>query len=84
MREQVVIGAGATRVILQVLHAVTSGREDGDDVADVDGYPILAQMARLIGAVALDAHGHPIDAMAMRRARAGGHGVPTAQPDRHR
>ena len=34
--EQVVIGAGATGVILQVLFAVTEpGREDRDDVADV-------------------------------------------------
>ena len=46
--EQVVIGAGATGVILQVLHAVTS---PGDKMVmtspTFDGYPIFAQMARL-------------------------------------
>ena len=33
--EQVVTGAGATGVVMQVLHAVTSPVTDGDDVADV-------------------------------------------------
>ncbi len=65
--EQVVIGAGATGVILQVLHAVTS---PGDSIVvttpTFDGYPIFAQMARLVAVtVALDAHGHhDLDAMA--------------------
>src|SRR6478752_4857845 len=45
--EQVVIGVGATGVILQVLHAVT---EPGDRIVmtspTFDGYPIFAQMTR--------------------------------------
>jgi histidinol-phosphate aminotransferase len=71
--EQVVIGAGATGVILQVLHAVTS---PGDRMVlaspTFDGYPIFAQMARLISVtVALDAHGHhDLDAMADAAERA--------------
>ena len=65
--EQVVIGAGATGVIMQVLHAVTS---PGDRMVmtspTFDGYPIFAQMARLVSVtVALDQHGHhDLDAMA--------------------
>ncbi len=65
--EQVVIGAGATGVIMQVLSAVTS---PGDRIVmtspTFDGYPIFAQMARLISVtVALDEHGHhDLDAMA--------------------
>lgn len=65
--EQVVIGAGATGVIMQVLSAVTS---PGDRMVmtspTFDGYPIFAQMARLVSVtVALDAHGHhDLDAMA--------------------
>ncbi|RAV17277.1 aminotransferase [Mycolicibacterium sp. GF69] len=71
--EQVVIGAGATGVIMQVLHAVTS---PGDTIVlsspTFDGYPIFAQMARLKSvAVALDAHGHhDLDAMAAAAADA--------------
>lgn len=71
--EQVVIGAGATGVILQVLHAVTS---PGDTIVmaspTFDGYPIFAQMARLKSVtVALDAHGHhDLDAMATAAADA--------------
>jgi histidinol-phosphate aminotransferase len=58
--EQVVIGAGATGVVLQVLNAVTS---PGDRIVltspTFDGYPIFAQMARLTPvSVPLDAHGH--------------------------
>src|ERR1700709_216348 len=45
--DQVVIGAGATGVVLQVLHAVTS---PGDTIVmtspTFDGYPIFAQMGR--------------------------------------
>ncbi len=71
--EQVVIGVGATGVILQVLHAVTS---PGDRMVmtspTFDGYPIFAQMARLESVtVALDAHGHhDLDAMADAAAHA--------------
>lgn len=65
--EQVVLGAGATGVALQVLHAVSS---PGDRIAmaapTFDGYPIFAQMARLISVtVPLDEHGHhDLDALA--------------------
>ncbi len=65
--EQVVLGAGATGVALQVLHAVT---EPGDRIVltepTFDGYPILAQIAKLISVtVPLDAHGHhDLNAMA--------------------
>ena len=65
--EQVVIGAGATGVVLQVLNAVTS---PGDRIVltspTFDGYPIFAQMNRLISvSVPLDAHGHhDLDALA--------------------
>jgi histidinol-phosphate aminotransferase len=65
--EQVVIGAGATGVILQVLHAVTSpGEKMVMTSPTFDGYPIFAQMARLESVtVALDVHGHhDLDAMA--------------------
>ncbi len=65
--DQVVIGAGATGVVLQVLHAVTS---PGDTMVmtspTFDGYPIFAQMAKLRSVtVPLDRHGHhDLDAMA--------------------
>jgi histidinol-phosphate aminotransferase len=65
--EQVVLGAGATGVVMQVLHAVTA---PGDRIVltspTFDGYPILAQMARLMSMVIpLDEHGHhDLDAMA--------------------
>src|SRR5258707_5881561 len=65
--EQVVIGVGATGVILQVLHAVTSpGEKIVMTSPTFDGYPIFAHMARLESVtVALDAHGHhDLDAMA--------------------
>ena len=71
--EQVVIGAGATGVILQVLLAVTS---PGDKMVmtspTFDGYPIFAQMARLESvSVALDVHGHhDLDALAGAAAHA--------------
>jgi histidinol-phosphate aminotransferase len=71
--EQVVIGAGATGVILQVLHAVTSpGEKIVMTSPTFDGYPIFAQMARLEPVtVALDAHGHhDLDAMADAAAEA--------------
>ncbi|EKF24932.1 aminotransferase class I and II family protein [Mycolicibacterium hassiacum DSM 44199] len=58
--EQVVLGVGATGVIMQALHAVTA---PGDTVVltspTFDGYPILARLARLRSvAVPLDAGGH--------------------------
>ena len=65
--EQVVIGVGATGVIMQVLNAVTS---PGDKMVmtspTFDGYPIFAHMARLESVtVRLDEHGHhDLDAMA--------------------
>jgi histidinol-phosphate aminotransferase len=65
--EQVILGAGATGVVMQVLHAVTS---PGDRIVltcpTFDGYPIFAQMARLDPVtVPLDVHGHhDLDAMA--------------------
>jgi histidinol-phosphate aminotransferase len=71
--EQVVIGVGATGVIMQVLRAVTS---PGDQMVmtspTFDGYPIFAQMARLVSVtVELDQHGHhDLDAMADAAARA--------------
>ena len=46
--QQVVLGAGASGVVMQVLHAVT---QPGDRIVlsepTFDGYPIFAQMARL-------------------------------------
>jgi histidinol-phosphate aminotransferase len=65
--EQVVIGVGATGVIMQVLNAVTSpGEKIVMTSPTFDGYPIFAQMARLESVtVGLDAHGHhDLDAMA--------------------
>ena len=65
--EQVVLGAGASGVIMQVLHAVT---RPGDRIVfsepTFDGYPIFAQMARLTAVtVPLDECGHhDLEAMA--------------------
>jgi histidinol-phosphate aminotransferase len=58
--QQVVLGPGASGVVMQVLHAVT---HPGDRMVlsepTFDGYPIFAQMARLTPVtVPLDAHGH--------------------------
>jgi histidinol-phosphate aminotransferase len=58
--DQVVLGAGATGVVLQALQALTT---PGDAIAmaspTFDGYPIIAQMARLNPVlVPLDANGH--------------------------
>jgi histidinol-phosphate aminotransferase len=64
---QVVLGAGSTGVVLQILHAVT---HPGDRIVltqpTFDGFPIIAQMARLEQVtVPLDGHGHhDLDAMA--------------------
>ena len=71
--EQVVVGAGATGVLMQVLGAVTS---PGDTIVmsspTFDGYPILAGMSRLRAVtIPLDAHGHhDLDAMADAAAQA--------------
>ncbi len=71
--EQVVIGVGATGVIMQVLGAVTSpGEKMVMTSPTFDGYPIFAQMARLVSVtVPLDGHGrHDLDAMADAAAQA--------------
>lgn len=65
--EQVVLGAGATGVVLQVLAAVT---QPGDRIVltspTFDGYPIVAHIAKLVSvSLPLDAHGHhDLDALA--------------------
>ena len=65
--EQVVLGAGASGVVMQVLHAVT---RPGDRIVfsepTFDGYPIFARMARLTAVtVPLDERGHhDLEAMA--------------------
>lgn len=65
--EQVVLGAGASGVVMQVLHAVT---RPGDRIVfsepTFDGYPIFARMARLRAVtVPLDERGHhDLEAMA--------------------
>ena len=65
--EQVVLGAGASGVVMQVLHAVT---RPGDRIVfsepTFDGYPIFTQMARLTSVtVPLDERGrHDLEAMA--------------------
>ncbi|MDT5050103.1 MAG: histidinol-phosphate aminotransferase [Mycobacterium sp.] len=65
--EQVVLGAGASGVVMQVLHAMT---RPGDRIVfsepTFDGYPIFARMARLTAVtVPLDKRGHhDLEAMA--------------------
>lgn len=71
--DQVVLGAGATGVVMQVLHAVTSpGDRMVMSLPTFDGYPIFAHMARLESVtVALDGHGHhDLDSMATAAANA--------------
>jgi histidinol-phosphate aminotransferase len=71
--EQVVLGAGASGVVMQVLHAVT---RPGDRIVmsepTFDGYPIFARMARLTSVtVPLAERGHhDLDAMAQAAADA--------------
>jgi histidinol-phosphate aminotransferase len=71
--EQVVLGAGASGVVMQLLHAVT---RPGDRIVlsdpTFDGYPIFARMARLQSVtVPLDERGyHDLDAMAEAAASA--------------
>ena len=79
--EQIVLGAGATGVIMQVLHAVT---EPGDRIVltspTFDGYPIFAAMARLVPeTVPLDEHGHH-DLTAMGDAASGAKVVVLCRP----
>ncbi|TDH48090.1 aminotransferase class I/II-fold pyridoxal phosphate-dependent enzyme [Mycobacterium eburneum] len=72
--EQVVLGAGATGVVMQVLHGLT---RPGDRIVlsypTFDGYPIFTQLARLVSVpVPLDRRGHhdlPAMADAAQRAR---------------
>src|ERR1700757_497955 len=72
--DQVVLGAGASGVVMQVLHAVT---QPGDRIVlsdpTFDGYPIFARMARLTAVtVPLDERGHnDLEAMAEAAADAG-------------
>ncbi len=79
--EQIVIGAGATGVVMQILHALT---DPGDCIVithpTFDGYPICAQMARLKAVeVPLDQNGrHDLDAMA--DAAAGARAVVLCRP----
>jgi histidinol-phosphate aminotransferase len=58
--EQIILGAGATGVVMQVLHAVTApGQRIVLATPTFDGYPIFAQMARLVSdTVPLDRYGH--------------------------
>src|ERR1700742_1117573 len=70
--DQVVLGAGASGVVMQVLHAVT---RPGDRIVfsepTFDGYPIFARMARLESiTVPLDKRGHH-DLAAMAEASVG-------------
>lgn len=80
---QVVVGTGATGVIMQVLQGVT---QPGDAMVmaapTFDGYPIFAQIARLRSVtVPLDAYGHhDLDAMAEAVAAAGARVVVVCRP----
>jgi histidinol-phosphate aminotransferase len=79
--EQVVLGAGATGVVMQVLHAVT---RPGDRIVfsqpTFDGYPIFAEMARLTAVtVPLNQHGHH-DLAAMAEAAADARVVVLCRP----
>jgi histidinol-phosphate aminotransferase len=71
--EQLVVGVGATGVIMQVLRTVTSpGEKIVMTSPTFDGYPIFAHMARLESVtVPIDAHGHhDLDALAAAAAHA--------------
>src|ERR1700734_3918584 len=79
--EQVVLGAGASGVVMQVLHAVT---RPGDRIVfstpTFDGYPIFAQMARLTPVtVPLDQYGYQ-DLVAMAEAAADARVVVLCRP----
>jgi histidinol-phosphate aminotransferase len=80
--EQVVLGAGASGVVMQVLHAVT---RPGDRIVlsepTFDGYPIFAEMAHLTAVtVPLDRRGHH-DLTAMAEAAASAGVVVLCRPD---
>jgi histidinol-phosphate aminotransferase len=79
--EQVVLGAGASGVTMQVLHAVTlPGERIVLSQPTFDGYPIFAQMARLTPVtVPLDKHGHQ-DLAAMAEAAVGASVVVLCRP----
>jgi histidinol-phosphate aminotransferase len=65
--DQVVLGPGASGVVMQVLHAVTRpGNRIVMSQPTFDGYPIFAEMARLTSVtVPLDKYGHQdLEAMA--------------------
>jgi histidinol-phosphate aminotransferase len=79
--EQVILGAGASGVVMQVLHAVT---RPGDRIVfsapTFDGYPIFAQMARLTPVtVPLDQYGYQ-DLAAMAEAAVGATVVVLCRP----
>lgn len=79
--EQVVLGSGASGVVMQVLHAVT---QPGDRIVlsepTFDGYPIFARMARLTSVtVPLDKRGHH-DLQAMAEAAADARVVVLCRP----
>jgi histidinol-phosphate aminotransferase len=79
--DQVVLGAGASGVAMQVLHAVT---RPGDRIVfstpTFDGYPIFAQMARLTPVtVPLDRYGYQ-DLVAMAEAAADARVVVLCRP----
>lgn len=79
--EQVVLGAGVSGVVMQILHAVT---RPGDRIVlshpTFDGYPIFARMAGLIAVpVPLDEHGYQ-DLAAMADAAAAARVVVLCRP----
>jgi histidinol-phosphate aminotransferase len=79
--DQVVLGAGASGVAMQVLHAVT---RPGDRIVlstpTFDGYPIFAQMARLTPVtIPLDQYGYQ-DLVTMAEAAAGAKVVVLCRP----
>ena len=86
--EQVVIGVGATGVIMQVLSAVTSpGEKMVMTSPTFDGYPIFAQMARLESVTVASRQARASRPRRHGRRRGGGSGgggVPAAQSDGHR
>src|SRR5580700_4405549 len=79
--DQVVLGTGASGVVMQVLHAIT---RPGDRIVfstpTFDGYPIFAQMARLTPVtVPLDQYGYQ-DLVAMAEAAADARVVVLCRP----
>jgi histidinol-phosphate aminotransferase len=65
--DQVILGSGATGVVMQVLHAVTHpGQRIVLTSPTFDGYPIFTEMARLVSVIVpLNEHGHhDLDALA--------------------